>query len=72
MIATQVGGIPEIIEDGMTGLLVPYGDRSALTEALESLGRNEALRNELGARLKMKIDQDFSLERMCRETFALY
>lgn len=72
VIATQVGGIPEIIEDGMTGLLVPYGDRSALTEALESLGRNEALRNELGARLKMKIDQDFSLERMCRETFALY
>ena len=72
VIATQVGGIPEIIEDGMTGILVPYGDRNALTEALESLGRNEALRTDLGARLKLKIGTDFSLERMCRETFALY
>jgi glycosyltransferase involved in cell wall biosynthesis len=72
VIATSVGGIPEIIEDGMTGLLVPYGDRSALTEALESLGRNETLRKELGAHLKLKIDQDFSLERMCSETFTLY
>lgn len=72
VIATQVGGIPEIIEDGVTGLLVPYGDRSALTEALESLGRNEALRRELGARLQQKIGAEFSLEQMCRETFALY
>jgi glycosyltransferase involved in cell wall biosynthesis len=72
VIATQVGGIPEIIEDGTTGLLVPYGDRSALTEALESLGRNEALRRELATHLKEKIEQQFSLERMCRETFALY
>lgn len=72
VIATHVGGIPEIIEDGMTGLLVPYGDRSALTEALESLGRNEALRIDLGAHLKLSIDQEFSLERMCSETFTLY
>ena len=72
VIATQVGGIPEIVEDGMTGILVPYGDRSALTEALESLGRSETLRRELGSQLKVKIEHDFSIERMCCETFALY
>lgn len=72
VIATDVGGIPEIIVDGETGILVPYGDRSALTEALESLARNESLREELVHALQEKVAQDFSIEKMCSETFKHY
>ena len=72
VVATNVGGIPEIISDGETGLLVPYGDRSALTEALESLAQSATLRNELGGALAQTIAREFSIERMCAETFALY
>ena len=72
VVATAVGGIPEIIKDGVTGVLVPYGDRSALTEALERLARNSALREEMARLLKQNIEEHFSLERMCAETFAQY
>ncbi len=72
VIATSVGGIPEIIEDGIAGILVPYGDRSALTEALESLARNEDVRRELATNLQKKIEQEFSMEQMCTKTFTLY
>ncbi len=70
--ASNVGGIPEIIENGKTGLLVPYGDRAALTDALLALAREETLRAILGTHLKEKVESEFSLSHMTKETFALY
>ncbi len=72
VVATRVGGIPEIIEDGKTGLLVPYGDREALSQALVFLAKHNNKREELARALHEKILQDFSLEKMAEETFALY
>lgn len=72
VVATGVGGIPEIITDGESGILVPYGDRGALTEALEQLAGNESLRRDMGQALKQKISEEFSIEKMCAETFSHY
>lgn len=48
IVATTVGGIPEIVEDGVTGLLVAPGDAAALTDRLARLVRDEGLRRRLG------------------------
>ncbi|MES1993910.1 MAG: glycosyltransferase [Pseudomonadota bacterium] len=49
IVASRVGGIPELIEDGQTGLLVPPGDASALAAALTRLVADAELRARLGA-----------------------
>jgi glycosyltransferase involved in cell wall biosynthesis len=48
VVATQVGGIPEIVKDGITGLLVPAMSPDALAEALLYLVEDEALRRQMG------------------------
>jgi glycosyltransferase involved in cell wall biosynthesis len=48
VIASRVGGIPEIVEDGRTGLLVEPGNPGALAEALRHLCRDEVLRKSMG------------------------
>lgn len=48
VIATAVGGVPELVRDGRDGLLVPAGDAQALANALELLWTNASLRDRLG------------------------
>lgn len=55
VIATDIGGNPEIIEDGRTGLLVPEKDIGALSEALWSLLQDEASAHSLGAAARSHI-----------------
>ncbi len=71
-IATRVGGIPEIIQDGKNGLLVPPNDTQALTQALAVLMKDSSLRNTLGSTLKESATHQFSKEKMVRETLAYY
>jgi phosphatidylinositol alpha-1,6-mannosyltransferase len=54
------GGIPDIVEDGVTGLLVPHGDVERLAEALESLVKNPSRAKEMGARGKDRLAKSFS------------
>lgn len=54
------GGIPDIIEDRVTGLLVPHGDVDGLAQALESLLGNSGRATEMGARGKDRVAQKFS------------
>lgn len=49
VIGTSVGGVPEVIRDGVTGLLVPYGNVQALADALASLVKDPALRERMGS-----------------------
>ncbi len=70
--ASNVGGIPEIIEDGTTGLLVPAGDAAALEAALALLLGDPARAARLGAALARKIAREFSLTEMVRATLARY
>jgi len=60
-VATAVGGVPELVDDGITGLLVPAGDAPALAAALERLLRDRDLAARLGAAARRKIEQSFSI-----------
>ena len=59
-VATRVSAIPELIEDGVTGLLCPPGDPDALAAALERLLRDRGLRRRLGAAGERRVRADFS------------
>ena len=59
VLATRVGGIPEIIDDGVNGLLVSYGDEHALTSRLRELLQNEPLRKQLSARAFEKAKREY-------------
>ena len=72
VVATRVGGIPEIIKDGVSGLLVPSEDISALSKALQALIEDSAMRAQYGNALQEKIKQEFTLETMLAATTALY
>jgi len=72
VIATSVGGIPEIIEDGKTGLLVPPKEPLILAQAIERLITDEGLRVRLGDEGYRRYKENFTLEDMCIKTKTLY
>jgi glycosyltransferase involved in cell wall biosynthesis len=57
-IGSRLNAVPEIIDDGVTGLLVSPGDRTALARALETLLASAELRERLGRNARAKIEQD--------------
>ncbi|HUY62692.1 MAG TPA: glycosyltransferase [Candidatus Paceibacterota bacterium] len=71
-IASATGGIPDLVTDGETGLLVPPGDAVALARALDSLLADPARRQALGQALKTRVERDFSETGMVGATLALY
>jgi glycosyltransferase involved in cell wall biosynthesis len=72
VVATTAGGIPEVVADGETGLLVPPRDHHALAEALVRLLNDAALRQRLGRAGLARVREHFTAERMVRETLAMY
>ena len=71
-IVSHVGGNPELIEDGVTGLLVPPQDSNALEVALLRLLRDEAFARRMADAGRRVATQDYSFERLVREVDALY
>ncbi len=67
VVATAVGGTPEIVRDGETGLLIPPDSPDALLNALRRLQAEPELRSRLSANAR-RIAQRFSFERMVEET----
>ena len=61
VIATAVGGVPELVEDGVHGLLLAPGDTAALAADILTLSRDTALRKKLGAALHDRTAKEFSL-----------
>ncbi len=72
VVATRAGGIPEIIPNDDYGLLVPPLSPEALAQAIESLMRDSQRAMELGARLRARVQNSFSKERMITETLKRY
>ncbi len=72
VVATNVGGLPEIIEDNVTGLLVPKGDPAAIAKAITRLADDKELRARLAAKGREKILKDFTLETMIDKTEKVY
>ncbi|MBX4200486.1 glycosyltransferase [Candidatus Parcubacteria bacterium] len=71
VVATRVGGIPEVIESGVNGILIPPEDSPALYVALKSLLKDKEKRETLGKNLENSIKK-FSTENMVTQTLKLY
>lgn len=71
-VATRVGGNPELVEDGVTGRLVPARDPGALREALAAYLDDPHLRAMHGKAGRQRAVECFSLERMCQDYTDLY
>jgi glycosyltransferase involved in cell wall biosynthesis len=72
VVATPVGGIPTLIEDGETGLLVPVGDAAALRAALERALGDEVLRARLGRAARKRVTEYCSWDRVTDRTLQVY
>ena len=72
VVATRVGGIPELVEDGVTGILVPPASPEALAEAILSLLRDPARRMRLGEAGRSRVVEGFRFETMMKGYETLY
>jgi len=72
VVASAVGGLPEIVDDGRTGVLVPPGDAGALAAALAGLAGNPARTAALGEAGRARALAEFSQERCTDRVEALY
>ena len=72
VVATRVGGVPEIVVDGETGLLVPVGDVESIASAVASLLEAPARRRALGVAGRQRAMAHFSIEAHARKVETLY
>lgn len=72
VVATDVGSVSRLVEDGTTGLLVPPRDPEALGEALVRLVSDAAARRRLGAAARRRVVEHFSVERMLAAYESLF
>ncbi|OGB97863.1 MAG: hypothetical protein A3G35_18560 [candidate division NC10 bacterium RIFCSPLOWO2_12_FULL_66_18] len=72
VVASDVGGVPEVIRPGETGWLVPTGDPGALAGAMLEALADQARARRMGERGRQMVEADFSLERMGERMEQLY
>ena len=72
VIASEVGGITDIVVDGENGLLVPPGDPNALAVAIRKLAKDRKLRRELGRFGRKTVDEKFNWDRIVGDLIKLY
>jgi L-malate glycosyltransferase len=72
IVATTAGGIPEIVEDSVNGLLVPPRDHHALADAVVRALKNPLLRQQMGDAGFARVKQRFTVERMVEQTADIY
>ena len=71
-VATRVGGVPEVVADGETGLLVPPRDHEALAEGITALLKDDARRTRMGEAGLKRARKLFTVEHMVEGTIAAY
>jgi len=71
-VSTRVGGIPEVVEDGVSGLLAPVGDIAALARAVDHLIAKPGARAVMGAAARRRATEQFSAERVVGQYVELY
>ncbi|PYI87357.1 MAG: hypothetical protein DME26_06370 [Verrucomicrobia bacterium] len=71
-VATEVGGVPELIENGVTGLLVPPGDTVALADSIQTLLQDPSLALRMGVAARRRAEEHFSVRRQVDRLQALW
>jgi glycosyltransferase involved in cell wall biosynthesis len=72
IVATATGGLPELVRDGETGLLVPPGDAESLAEAVVELLRDSSKRQTLGEAGRVRVANHFTVETMMNRLVSAY
>lgn len=72
IIASRVGGLPEVVEDGKTGLFFPPGDVEALADSIRYLIQNPAIRLEMGEKGRKRVIERFAIEDNVRKTEEIF
>ena len=72
VVATDVGDVPFLVDDGKTGFVVPRNDLSALVERMEQLMVNPDLCRSMGTAAREKVEREFGLERLVEQTLSVY
>lgn len=71
-IASKVGGVPVLIDDGVNGLIFEPGDEKQLAQHLLTLSQNRELRETFGERIYEKASREFSIDRMVEHQLEIY
>ncbi|MBA7561629.1 glycosyltransferase [Candidatus Atribacteria bacterium 1244-E10-H5-B2] len=72
VIASNVGGVPEIIENGRDGILVPSENPEALARVINNLLEDDELREKLSQAAYKKVKEKYSIDRYSRNILNLY
>ncbi|MCH7664250.1 MAG: GT4 family glycosyltransferase PelF [Chloroflexi bacterium] len=72
VVATRVGGIPELVEDGVTGILVPPKEPELLARAIVDLLQDSSRRQAMGLAGRARVEERFTIEKMVRSYESLY
>ena len=72
VVATNGGGVPEIVEDGETGILVPMGDIQAMADAICQIVSDPVRAKAMGIRGRQRVADCFTLEQTARRVEAVY
>jgi glycosyltransferase involved in cell wall biosynthesis len=72
VVATPVGGVPELVSDGETGLLVPPGDAQALAAGIRRLLAEPETARRLAANARAQVEERFSERVMGERVLAVY
>jgi len=72
IVASNLAGFPDVIADGINGVLVPEKDSVALADALTQLARDDALRARLGAAARVQVHENLNWENVARKFIRVY
>ena len=72
VVSTKVGGIADVIDEGVSGFLVAPGDDEAMRSKLEELASDRSLAAAVGEDARSTVQESYSAERMAREYLELY
>ena len=72
VVATRVGGVPDVVRDGVDGFLVEPGDVDAMADRLAALASDEQLRHRMGEAGRADVHERYSVERLLDDVDQLY
>src|ERR1700722_11917971 len=72
IIASDVGGLHEVVEDDRTGIIVPPANSGKIASAIQRLAESDELRAQMGAAARARVVENYSMQKMAARTLALY